>query len=152
MEGSQGTTRRTRYLGSFLHQIDGKGRVSLPAPFRRDAASPGFVLLQPYRTSLSLYPEGTWLEVQDRLLDLQRHQPESRMWVLQMMATALEVAPDSQGRILVPRALQESAQFAGEVLLVGAIDKVELWNPDRFQSAVAEEAGQFDRFASQIFR
>jgi MraZ protein len=152
MEGSRETSRSPRYLGSHLHQIDGKGRVSLPAPFRRGAPNPNFVLLQPYRTSLSLYPEHAWQDVQERLLELQRHQPESRMWVLRMMSTAQEVVPDSQGRILIPRALQESAELAGEVLLVGAIDKIELWNPARFEGAVADEAGRYDRFAAQIFR
>jgi MraZ protein len=152
MEGSRGTARTAKFLGSYLHQIDGKGRVSLPAPYRREATDQGFVLMAAHSASLSLYPEAAWVEVQERLQDLQRHQPESRMWVLKMMATAVEVSPDSQGRILVPARLQEWAQLTGEVLLVGAIDKVELWNPDTFHAAVAEEAGQFDRFAAQIFR
>jgi len=152
MEPAGGSARTAKFLGSFTHQIDGKGRVSLPASFRREATDQSFVLIQAYEPSLSLYPERSWAEVEERLRDLLRHQPESRMYVLSIMSSAVEVVPDGQGRILIPARLQEAAGLAGEVLLVGAIDKVELWNPARFQSAVAVEASTFDRFAPQIFR
>ncbi|HUH12687.1 MAG TPA: division/cell wall cluster transcriptional repressor MraZ [Longimicrobiales bacterium] len=139
------------FLGSFVHQLDEKGRVSLPAPFRRDAGPLRFVLVQAHPPALSLYPEATWAEVEDRLKDMLRHQPESRLWVLSVMANAVEVTPDAQGRILIPARQQESAGLAGQVQLIGAIDKIEIWNPQRFEEA-ARQAGDFDRFASRIFQ
>jgi len=141
-----------KFLGSYLYQLDEKGRVSLPAAFRREAADQRFVLLQPYPPALALYPEGEWLQVEDRVRDLLKHQPEARMWVLRMMSSAVECAPDSQGRILIPARLKESAQLENQVLLVGAIDKVELWNPGMFDKAVAGEAEQFGQYAPKIFR
>lgn len=152
MAETRAPARGVKFLGSYLHQVDAKGRVSLPAPFRREAAEQSFVLIQAYKPSLALYPERSWLEVEERLRDLLRHQPESRMYVLSVMSSAVEVAPDGQGRILIPSRLQEVAQLTGEVLLVGAIDKVELWNPSLFGEAVAADASSFDRFAPQIFR
>jgi MraZ protein len=152
MEAARIPDRATKFLGSFLHQLDGKGRVSLPAPFRREAADQSFVLLQAYRPALALYPERSWAEVEERLRDLVRHQPESRMYVLSVMSSAVELSPDAQGRILIPARLQEAAGLAGEVLMVGAIDKVELWNPAQFDAAVSSDARNFDRFAPQIFR
>jgi MraZ protein len=141
-----------KFLGSYLYQLDEKGRVSLPAAFRREAADQRFVLLQPYPPSLALYPEGEWLQVEERVRDLLKHQPDARMWVLSMMASAVEVAPDSQGRILIPGRLKESAQLDSQVLLIGAIDKVELWNPTLFESASAAGVEQYAQFASKIFR
>jgi MraZ protein len=152
MESSRSSGRGITFLGSHLHQLDGKGRVSLPAPFRREAASEPFVLLQAYRPSLSLYPQSSWLEVEERLRDLLRHQPEARMYVLSVMSSAVQVEPDGHGRILVPARLQEAAGLSGEVLLVGAIDRIELWNPAHFESAVTEQASGFERYAPQIFR
>ncbi len=142
----------TKFLGSFVYQLDDKGRVSLPAAFRREAPDGSFVLVQAYPPALALYPESDWAEVEDRLRELLRHQPESRMYVLSVMSNAVEVTPDSQGRILIPSRLQEAAELDGEVLLVGSIDKVELWNPARFESAIEEDAGTFEQFAPQIFR
>lgn len=132
--------------------MDEKGRVSLPAPFRKEAAQLRFVLVQAHPPALSLYPESAWSEVEDRLKEMLRHQPEARMWVLSVMANAVEVTPDSQGRILVPSRLQEMAGLEGQVQMIGAIDKIELWNPEQFEAAAAKGAESFDRFAARIFQ
>jgi MraZ protein len=141
-----------RFLGSYLYQLDEKGRVSLPAAFRREAADQRFVLLQAYAPALALYPEGEWLQVEERVRDLLKHQPEARMWVLRMMSSAVECAPDSQGRILIPARLKEAAQLDTQIMLVGAIDKIEIWNPNLFDTAVAQDAEQFGQYAPKIFR
>lgn len=140
------------FLGSYVYQLDGKGRVSLPAAFRREAPEQRFVLLQAYAPALALYPEGEWAGVEERLKELVRHQPEARLYVLGVMASAVEVSPDGQGRILIPSRLREQAELDGEALLVGAIDRIEIWNPERFETAVQEGAGAFSKFAPQIFR
>jgi MraZ protein len=140
------------FLGSYTYTLDEKGRVSLPAPFRREAEEQRFVLLQVYPPALALYPEAAWREVEERLRGLVRNDPEARLWVLRMMSSAVEVVPDSQGRILIPGRLQESGNLSGQVLMVGAIDKVELWNPADFEGAVDGKEGDFARYAPQIFR
>ena len=141
-----------KFLGSYLYQLDEKGRVSLPAAFRREAADQRFVLLQPYPPSLALYPEGEWVQVEDRVRDLLKHEPGARMWVLRMMSSAVECVPDSQGRILIPARLKDSAQLESQALLVGAIDRIEVWNPTLFENAVAQDAEQFSQYAPKIFR
>ena len=80
------------------------------------------------------------------------HQPDARLYVLSVMSNAVEVTPDGQGRILIPARLKEAAGLEGQVLLVGAIDKVEIWNPKRFEAEVSAGSAGFDRFAPQIFR
>ena len=152
MAGMQAGRGLGKFLGSYLYQLDEKGRVSLPAAFRREAADQRFVLLQPYPPSLALYPEGEWAQVEERVRDLLKHQPEARMWVLRMMSGAVECAPDSQGRILIPARLKEAAQLDSQVMLVGAIDKVEIWNPSLFETATTESTEQFAQYAPKIFR
>ncbi len=147
-----GDDRVSTFLGSYTYTLDDKGRVSLPAAFRRDAEDQRFVLLQVEDPSLALYPERTWREVEDRLRNLLRNDPEARRWVMRVLASAVEVSPDSQGRILVPSRLQESAGLAGQVLMVGMIDRVDLWNPSDFEGAVAGKEEEFERYAPQIFR
>jgi MraZ protein len=152
MAAAHAPGRGVKFLGSYQYQLDEKGRVSLPAAFRREAADQRFVLIQAYPPALSLYPEGEWHQVEERMRDLIRHQPEARMYVLSLMAHASEVIPDSQGRILIPARLKEAAELDGPVVLVGAIDKVELWNPAHFQKAMEAGAQTFAQFAPQIFR
>ena len=151
MAGTRSPVRGGKFLGSFQHQLDEKGRLSLPAQFRREATDQRFVLVQAYAPSLALYPETEWLEVEERMQTMMRD-PAARLWVLSVMSNAVEVTPDAQGRILVPAALRAAADLEGQALLVGAINKVEIWNPAKFEEAVQGAAPGFDKFAADIFR
>ena len=139
------------YLGSYLHQIDEKGRLNLPASFRREAPERPLVLVHVFEDSLTLYPEPAWAEVQTRLRELLRLQPASRSYVLRVTANAVEVTPDKAGRILVPQRLQEAVGISGPTLVVGAIDRIELWNPDRFAAATQAAVPEADRYTHQVF-
>jgi MraZ protein len=139
------------FLGSFQHQIDEKGRLSLPASFRRGSAEQPFVLVHVFPDALTLYPQQAWAEVEVRLRDAMRLQPEARAWVLRVTANALEVVPDKAGRILVPQRLQDAVGITGPALVVGAIDRIELWSPDRFAAATDQAAPDAERLVHQIF-
>ncbi|MGH7505267.1 MAG: division/cell wall cluster transcriptional repressor MraZ [Longimicrobiales bacterium] len=145
--------RGVKFVGSHLHQLDDKGRLALPASFRREAADQRFILVQAYPPALTLYPEVGWLDVEERLRDLVARNPEARLYALSVTANAVEVAPDAQGRILVPARLKEAAGLDGQALLVGAMDRVEIWNPERFEAEVAGQSMQFQQqYASHVFR
>lgn len=152
MQGAPTPTRGLKFRGSYLFQMDEKGRVALPAAFRREAADQRFILMQAYTSSLALYPEAEWAGVEERLSELLTHNPKARTYVLSIMSSVVEVVPDSQGRILIPVRLKDAAHLEGPVQLVGVIDRIEIWNPDRFEEAVSAEASGFEQFAPQIFR
>lgn len=144
--------RRMKFLGSYIYQLDDKGRVSLPAAFRHAAADQRFVLIQIDPPALSLFPESEWVQVEERLLDLRRRQPASRRFVTTLLSNAVEVTPDGQGRILIPAGLREAAELEGQAQMIGAIDRIEIWNPASFESA-SDDAGaeEFESFVPQIF-
>ena len=141
----------TSFLGRYEYQLDPKGRVSLPAAFRRQAEADRFVLLQWKAPALTLFPMSAWAATQERLLTFRRTEPEAWREVLAITASAVEVSPDKQHRILIPSWLQEASQLDGSVLMVGNIDRIELWNPAAFETALEGRTGEFDGFASQIF-
>ncbi len=68
-----------------------------------------------------------------------------------IIANAVEVAPDKQGRILVPSALQTAAGLEGPVLVCGNIDRIELWNPRTYGETVGERADDVAPFAHKLF-
>ena len=136
------------YLGSYLYQVDEKGRVTLPAAFRRDSEAQSFVLIQAQPDALTLYPQDTWAEVQERLRALTRSAPRSRHRMLGLTANAVVIVPDKQGRILIPDRLRASAGIRDEAQVVGAIDKIEIWDPERFARVVTDTGDDFgDRLA-----
>ena len=139
------------FVGQYEHQMDEKGRVSLPAAFRRAADGDRFVLLQWEPDYLTLFPTSKWLEVQNRLLDFRRGDQEAWNQVRMIVSQAVEVSLDNQGRILLPVLLQAAAELSGTVLLSGNIDRVELWSPDRYKQLVQDKAGDLEELAHRIF-
>lgn len=141
------------FLGSYLHQLDSKGRLSLPAAFRRDCEGNAYVLIQAHEDALSLYPRSSWSEVEERLRKMVKRQPEARHHLLRLTANAHQVSPDRQGRILIPDRLREGASLDGEALVVGALDKIEIWNPRLFEEKTEGDQGEepFSDFAASIF-
>tara|TARA_Y100000590_G_scaffold468372_1_gene650932 strand:+ start:5358 stop:5792 length:435 start_codon:yes stop_codon:yes gene_type:complete len=140
------------FLGRYEYQLDQKGRVSLPSAFRRESEGDRFVLLQWKSPALTLFPQASWAQTEERLLTFRRNQPGAWADVLAIAASAVDVTPDKQGRILVPAWLQDVGNLKGKVLLVGNIDRVELWNPSSFDEAIKSRSyEEFEKFSSQIF-
>jgi MraZ protein len=127
------------FLGRYEFQLDQKGRVSLPAEYRRKADGTRFVLLQWEPTHLTLFPADVWEGRKAALLELRREKPELARVLREVTSRAVEVAPDSQGRMLIPAWLKERANLDTGVLLIGALDRIELWNPDLFRDRHPDE-------------
>jgi len=139
------------YLGSHLNQMDEKGRVTLPAAFRKNSDGASFVLIQVHPDALTLYPIETWEDVEKRMREHLRRAPQRRLEFLALTANAQEVTPDKQGRILIPERLRTSTGLEGEALLIGALDKIEIWSPDRFDAAVGDAPGDLGDVLGRLF-
>jgi MraZ protein len=141
------------FLGKYEYQMDEKGRVSLPSVFRQGPEADRFILLQWEKPYLTLFTSPVWEEVQQRLLEFRKREPSAWHHVREIVANAADVAPDKQGRILVPSSLKEAASLDRAVLLNGNIDRIELWNPELYRSTVqaAAPAADVQRFAHQVF-
>jgi len=138
------------FLGQYEYQLDEKGRVSLPAEYRRRADDTRFVLLQWEPTHLTLFPQSTWEGVQERLLQLRRSRSAMAGHLRRITARAAEVEPDKQGRILIPAWLKEAAELEGSALLIGALDRVEIWNPERFRDAGPVDEAESEELAQAV--
>lgn len=139
------------FLGSYLHSFDEKGRIALPASFRRGREEQTFVLVHVHGDALSLYPEDSWADVEQRLREMSKRKPEYRAQVLSITANAHELLLDRQGRINVPDRLRAGVGLDAEALIIGALDRIEIWDPERFEERTAERDEQFDRFVAEIF-
>lgn len=139
------------FVGQYEHQMDQKGRVSLPSAFRREVDGDRFVLLQWEPRYLTLLPEEKWRQVQENLLEFRRSEPQAWNSVRMIIANAVEVSTDKQGRILVPAGLQEAAELSGTVLLLGNLDRIEMWDPEVYREVVQEKAGDMQQFAHRLF-
>ena len=124
-----------RFFGRYEHSLDDKGRVILPAKFRGPFDHGGF-LTQYQDGCLSLWtPDEFELQMenmQGRASTSKSDRNLARLWA----STSHEVEVDKQGRMAIPAHLRSFAGLEGEVLVHGAIDRVELWNPASWEEKV----------------
>lgn len=139
------------FLGKYRHQIDEKGRLSLPAPFRRDGGEEPLILVHVHPESLTLFPRPVWAQMEERLREMLRRNKNARPFVLRVTGNAVEVVPDKQGRILVPAEMRGEVGITGLTLVVGAIDRIELWDPQRYEALTATPVPDVELLTHEIF-
>jgi MraZ protein len=119
------------FVGTYEHSVDGKGRLVLPSKFRVRLPEGGY--LAPHANGLALWPPTAFQEMVDRLTEQVRAGTSDPDVVLGVTANAEEVAPDAQGRILLPPRLRELAAVAGDVVLLGVNDHIQIWALDTWR-------------------
>ncbi|MGH9100174.1 MAG: division/cell wall cluster transcriptional repressor MraZ, partial [Acidimicrobiales bacterium] len=124
------------------HSLDTKGRIILPAKYRPDFERGGY-LTENREGCLALWTPG---EFQRQLQAMQEQAAEgrtarnrARLWA----SSSHEVEIDRQGRMAIPAHLREFASLEGDVLVHGAIDRIELWNPGVWEERVLPEERWF---------
>ena len=129
------------FVGEYLHTVDGKGRLALPARFRAKIER-GAVLTRGVDACLYVYPMETW-EQKARELDAAITDPRQRRLVeRRFFGMAFEVELDAQGRIVVPLKFRQYAGLGVEATIVGARDRFELWSTERWDAYADEMAAE----------
>lgn len=125
-----------RFIGNIEAKTDSKGRVFLPACFRRILQTSGCekVMLRKdvHQDCLVLYPEHTWNEQLNQLRKrLNKWNATHQMIFRQFVADVEEVSLDSNGRILLPKRYLKMAGIEQEVRFIGIDDTIEIWAKER---------------------
>ncbi|MAP66346.1 MAG: division/cell wall cluster transcriptional repressor MraZ [Candidatus Marinimicrobia bacterium] len=119
------------FTGEYKYSIDQKSRLNIPAKFRK-ALDPKnnntFVVTRGFDPSLILYPIVEWQKVEQQLLLLSSIKNKDRSFVRSIVRYATIAKYDSQGRIQIPENLLEYSNIRKEVLIIGMINKIEIWN------------------------
>lgn len=131
------------FRGSFEHAIDDKGRLSIPARYReilKRRRERELILVDPlFDACIVAYPIKTWQQIEQNLLSKGNSDKKFREYARLISAHAVESTVDSQGRILIPPQLREKADLRRDVVIVGVLDKIEIWNRERWASFCAQE-------------
>lgn len=125
------------FMGQYEHSIDTKGRVIIPAKYREELGE-NFVVTRGLDGCLFLYPQTEWQNFVEKLQGLPSNQ-NTRKMQRQFLSKAMEVVLDKQGRILVPSLLREIAALDKEVVFVGMMNRVEVWDKERLKQQEMQE-------------
>ncbi len=126
--------------------MDDKGRVSLPAKIRKNLApeaQDSFVITRGYDGSLDLFPLDIWNNFEEQLrAQTNRHEGDDRLYIRTLMRWAQDTALDKQARITIPQDLLDFAGITSNVIIIGVLDKIEIWSPENFRKYDEQHADQ----------
>ena len=125
------------FMGQYGHNIDSKGRTIIPSKYR-EGLGDKFVITRGLDGCLFLYPMPEWEKFVDKLQQLPSSQ-KTRKIQRQFLSKAMEVSLDKPGRLLLPKMLRASAGLEKEVVFAGMMNRVEVWDKERFAAEELEE-------------
>ena len=115
------------FIGEYQHNIDTKGRLAVPSKFKKDLAK-GAVVTRGLDNCLFLYTLEEWQKLAERLSSLPLSQANTRAFARLMLAGAMDVKLDKQGRIILPEYLRGYAGIKKNVVVTGLYNRLEIWD------------------------
>jgi transcriptional regulator MraZ len=118
------------FLGQFYHNIDEKGRLTLPARFRELLAEDnGAYVMHGFDQNLMLLPSSMFGTIYERITKMSLTEPSARQLRRMIFSSAAQVDFDKNGRILIPQFLRDAANISGDAVIVGTGNYIEIWTP-----------------------
>lgn len=140
-------------LGEYEATVDTKSRFLLPAGLKKQLPEGAntFVINRGFEKCLTLYPMTSWEPIVKQLSGLNQFDPKVREFRRQFLAGATEVELDTAGRMLLPPTLKEFAELGKDIILVGALDKIEIWDAPKYKKFFEEVSPDaFARLAAEV--
>lgn len=141
------------FIGEYSHKIDQKGRLAVPAKFRRELRE-GAIVTRGLDNCLFLYTKKEWDKMAEKLSRLPISQSNTRAFSRLMLAGAMDVEIDKQGRIIIPDYLRKFAGLSKNTVIAGLLNRLEIWdeskwevykrNTEKASNKIAEALGELD--------
>ena len=141
------------FYGEYLHSIDRKGRIILPAKFRESAKAhfiEKFFVTRGLDKCLFMFSEEEWRTQETKFKAISFTKQQARTFNRLYFSGAIEVSPDKQGRILLPQYLKDFAQIKRDVMIVGVSNRVEIWAKDKWQEFYGTSRQSFEEIAEKL--
>ena len=132
------------FKGTYEHKIDGKGRLPVPAALRRALAPGEGLVVTLLDQCLAAYPKAEWAKLEAQLSAMPAFSKPVKALTRRLASRAADCALDVQGRILIPAVLRSSAGLATKVVIVGVLNRFEIWAPEAWSSFLADSERLLD--------
>lgn len=138
------------FFGTYTPKLDDKGRIFLPAKFRDDLAE-GLVVTRGQERCLTVWSMADFSRLTDRLREAPITNKGTRDYVRMLFAAASQELPDKQGRINIPSVLREYASLQKDVMVIGAMNRIEIWDPQSWQEYSEQQEQVFSELSDEVF-
>lgn len=146
--------RMINLIGTYECKIDAKGRLMLPSALKKQLLpmlENGFVLKRSvFQPCLELYPMDEWQILMKRVNKLNRFKKKNNDFIRRFTAGVKMIEVDGNGRLLVPKDLYAFAGLQKELVLSSAINIVEIWDKNNYESAIDDATDDFAELAEEV--
>ncbi len=141
------------FRGANAINLDSKGRLTIPTRYRQslldDCQGQLVCTIDISQNCLLLYPLPEWEEIELKLSKLSSTNPQERRLQRLLLGYAMEGEMDKSGRILLAPTLRQHAALDKQIMLVGQLNKFEIWGADVWHQQISEDIetekqGQFE--------
>ncbi|MFM2330921.1 MAG: hypothetical protein RLZZ26_428 [Candidatus Parcubacteria bacterium] len=137
------------FIGEYLHTLDPKNRISLPAKFRKDLGR-AVVITRGLDRCLFVYPKKAWAKEAESRAQHAGGTAAARGLARLFLAGAMEAEVDSAGRVLLADHLKSFAGLNSRTVIAGVADRVEIWDEAAWKKYTAEIERDADSFAEAL--
>ena len=140
------------FKGTYHHRIDPKGRLPIPAVFRRALGDGGAasVVVTQLDQCLAVYSPGEWSRLEAQLAALPAFNKQVKALTRLLASRAADCEIDVQGRILLPPTLRQAAGLTRDAVVVGVLNRFEVWSPEAWDGFVRESERLLDDVSLDI--
>lgn len=137
------------FMGEYQHNIDGKGRIILPARFR-ELLGDRFIVTRGLDHCLFVYTQEEWANLEGKFKSLPFTKGDARAFSRFFFSGASECEVDKQGRVLLPNNLREHASLQKEVVTIGVSSRVEIWSRENWEKYSREANLSYEEIAEKM--
>jgi len=137
------------FIGEYTHNLDSKGRVAIPVKFRQKLTG-GAIVTRGLDHCLFVFTNKDWEILAQKLIALPLAQANSRAFIRLMLAGAVDVELDKQGRILIPDYLREYAGLKKQVVVAGLYNRIEIWDSEAWHGYKTKTEASSDEIAEKL--
>lgn len=140
------------FRGRFEHSLDTKGRLSIPSKFR-DILSSNYderLIVTNFDNCLWAYPASEWVKIEEKIASQSQFRNEVKALQRVFVSAATECPVDRSGRILIPPTLRDYAAITKDVVLVGMVNKIEIWSSERWNKVFEEALGSLSSIGDKL--
>ena len=141
------------FHGEYEHSLDKKGRLILPAKIREAAKShyvEKFYMTRGLDSCIFVFAEDEWRTQETKFKSLPFTSREARRFNRMFFSGAVEVVPDGQGRILIPKFLKDYAGIRKDVVIAGVSNRIEIWDKDAWFKFYNETKDSFEETSEKL--
>lgn len=138
------------FSGTYTPKLDDKGRLFLPAKFR-DEMKEGLVITRGQERALDVRTMADFGAYSEKFKTASQTDARLRAYGRMLFSAASEQVPDKQGRITLTPELRQYAGIEREAVVIGVYDRLEIWEPSRWEAYNAEQEQSFANLQEQIF-